>query len=281
MPRLFFYDVVVLQRDLTPLPFACLEKIICFLHKKVIFDFDDAIWLNYEKPLQAQLGGKNKIPTILKRVSAVVAGNKNLLDYAERQGTRKTVLIPTVVKMEKAKKRKNKNALLTLGWIGTESTLSELGELSGTLILLLETFPDLKLQIVCNRFDAFQAEHKRIEKITWSLEKEAAFFQHINIGLMPLLETDWNRYKCGAKALLFMAEKIPVVISPVGMNASLIRDGENGFLAQASKEWKEKISHLITDKKLRERLGEMAYKTVSGEYTDKVAVSKWVKLLQE
>ena len=55
---------------------------------------------------------------------------------------------------------------------------------------------------------------------------------------------------------------IPAVCSPVGMNIDLIRDGENGFLANNAEEWIAKLTLLLRSTELRRKLGLAGRKTV-------------------
>ena len=64
-----------------------------------------------------------------------------------------------------------------------------------------------------------------------------------------------------------MALEIPTTMSPVGVNTEIIRDGENGFLAEAEEEWIDKLSRLIESKELREKLGKAGRKTVVEQYS--------------
>ena len=64
-----------------------------------------------------------------------------------------------------------------------------------------------------------------------------------------------------------MALSIPTVMSPVGVNNEIIKDGENGVLADTKEEWVERISLLIDSRELREKMGAAARKTVVEKYS--------------
>ena len=82
----------------------------------------------------------------------------------------------------------------------------------------------------------------------------------MDIGIMPLPDDEWAKGKCGLKGLQYMALEIPTIMSPVGVNTEIIQDGENGFLAAHEDEWFEKLSKLIDDASLRQRLGKAGRK---------------------
>ena len=64
-----------------------------------------------------------------------------------------------------------------------------------------------------------------------------------------------------------MALEIPTIMSPVGVNSEIIRDGINGFLAHEVSEWVDKLEILINDADLRIRMGKEAKKTVEENYS--------------
>jgi glycosyltransferase involved in cell wall biosynthesis len=64
-----------------------------------------------------------------------------------------------------------------------------------------------------------------------------------------------------------MSLGIPSVISPVGVNTAIIRDGENGFTPAGSEEWIDALEKLIVDKALREALGKKGQETVELKYS--------------
>ena len=60
---------------------------------------------------------------------------------------------------------------------------------------------------------------------------------------------------------------MPVVASPVGVNREIIRDGENGFLADGPLDWARHLATLFADAGLRARLGRAGRETVVKGYS--------------
>jgi glycosyltransferase involved in cell wall biosynthesis len=98
------------------------------------------------------------------------------------------------------------------------------------------------------------------------LETELSELSQIGIGIAPLLDTPWERGKCGVKILQYMACGIPVVASPVGVNPQIITHGVNGLLATHLEDWQPALLSLITDPKLRQRLGAAGRNTVEKRF---------------
>lgn len=72
---------------------------------------------------------------------------------------------------------------------------------------------------------------------------------------MPLSDTPCARGKCGYKLIQYMACGLPVIASPVGINADIVEDGVNGFLANTPNDWRYALTTLLRDPDLRARMG--------------------------
>jgi glycosyltransferase involved in cell wall biosynthesis len=102
----------------------------------------------------------------------------------------------------------------------------------------------------------------------WSLADEAQQIAHFDVGVMPLdLRDPWSRGKCAYKLLQYMAAGVAALGSDVGMNADLIRHGENGLLAREPADWERCLLRLADDPALRRRLGRAGRETVLSSYT--------------
>jgi glycosyltransferase involved in cell wall biosynthesis len=101
----------------------------------------------------------------------------------------------------------------------------------------------------------------------------------LDIGIMPLPDSEWERGKCGLKALQYMALGIPTVASPVGVNREIIRHGQNGFLASSETEWRSALERLLDDAALRERMGAAGRTTVESGYSAAVQAPRVASIL--
>ena len=84
---------------------------------------------------------------------------------------------------------------------------------------------------------------------------------------MPLPDTPWMRGKCGYKLIQYMACGLPVIASPVGVNAEIVEHGVNGFLAETSDDWFRAIQALIGNPELRRQMGAAGRKRVEERYS--------------
>jgi len=277
------YDIVFVQREAFFVGPAIFEKL--FSRKtKLVFDFDDAIWLpNISKANKKLEWLKNykKTSKIIAYADSVIAGNEYLKQYA-LQYNKTVVVIPTTVDTNKYKKLKSTDTTDTvvIGWSGSVTTVQHFEYAIGFLKKLKEKY-GRKIEIKLIGDGAYQNEVLGIKGIAWNNETEIQDLSEFDIGIMPLPDDEWTNGKCGLKGLLYMALEIPAVMSPVGVNTEIIQDGENGFLAAQEEEWVEKLSRLIDDKDLRIRLGKAGRKTVVEKYSVEANKKKYLTVFNE
>jgi glycosyltransferase involved in cell wall biosynthesis len=119
----------------------------------------------------------------------------------------------------------------------------------------------------------------KVVKKQWSSEEEVSDLQSFDIGLMPLVDDPWSWGKCGLKIIQYQGVGLPVVCTPVGINRDLVEDGANGFYAMTPEEWEVKLSLLIEDSLLRERMGREGRKRVLEKYTLQACAPRLLSIL--
>ena len=97
---------------------------------------------------------------------------------------------------------------------------------------------------------------------------------------MPLPNDEWANGKCGLKGLSYMACGVPTVMSAVGVNKDIIKNGVNGFLATTNEEWVEILSDLIESHELRAEVGSKGRETVVNDYCVKTYRNKYLEVFQ-
>ena len=124
---------------------------------------------------------------------------------------------------------REKRDLPLVGWIGSPTATYCLRAIAAPLAAAARRSP-FRLLVVgaSSRVDVPGVE---VIHRDWALDREAADYASLDVGLYPLPDNPWTRGKCGYKALLYAASGVPCVASPVGVNASVVRDGETGFHA--------------------------------------------------
>jgi len=215
---------------------------------RLIYDFDDAVYLSRK--------GSRRFVRILQEVDQVFAGNDVLMSSAV-QINNNTLCVPTGIDLDRYRPvKKECGSPLRIGWIGSKGNLKNLHLLTNPLLSLKKDFA-FSLQYICDSSDR-SLEQGGWEYIPWSSGSEVEVLSCLDIGVMPLEDTEYNRGKCGFKIVQYMAMGIPPVASPVGVNEALIKNGVNGFLARTQEEWKKALSILLSDRAARVRMAESA-----------------------
>lgn len=282
LPLLPSYDIIFVHREATPVGPPIFEWFIAkILRKKIIYDFDDAIWLEDPQEKGSLLGKikwKSKVSSICKWSYKVSVGNDYLASFA-RQFNDNVVINPTTIDTESLHNpklyEKTQYNKLTIGWTGTHSTLHYLKEVIPVLKQLEKKF-DFTFLVIANRIHDFTLESMIFRK--WNSETEIQDLIEIDVGIMPLTNDDWTKGKCGFKALQYMALNIPTCASSVGVNTDIIQNGTNGYLCDTQEEWIEKLKTLLTNSKERKSIGDSGRETVVSHFSVKSNTANFLQL---
>lgn len=261
-------DLVFIHRECAPLGPPVFEWIIAkVLKKRIIYDFDDAIWLpntSSENKLASFIKWHGKFNAICRWSYRISCGNAYLASVA-RGFNPNVVINPTTIDTEHLHNpalydvKKDEN-FITIGWTGTHSTMKYLDEVIPVLRTLEERYSNLRFLVICNKKPHFNL--RSLTFIPWSKETEIPDLLKIDIGIMPLVNDAWAFGKCGFKVLQYMALAIPAVASPIGVNAAIIDQGKNGFSCTTNEEWLACLEHLIQQAELRRSIGIQGRKKV-------------------
>ncbi|TVR77579.1 MAG: glycosyltransferase family 1 protein [Chitinophagaceae bacterium] len=263
------YDYVFIHREATPVGPPIFEWIIAkIFRKKIIFDFDDAIWLPNTSDTNKFIAGfkfHDKTAAICKMAHKVSAGNEYIAEFASKFNEN-TVVNPTTidtVNMHNQLKKQDEIPV-KIGWTGTHTTLHFLEKTIPTLLKVYQKKP-FTLIVIANTEPSF--DFPSMEYKVWNKKSEIEDLLSFHIGLMPLTDDPWARGKCGFKALQYMALGIPAIASPIGVNKKIIDDKENGYLCANENEWEAALLHLLNDNRLRVEMGINARKKIERAYS--------------
>lgn len=264
------FDIVFIQREAFMTGSAYFEKKFSESGAKIVFDFDDSIWLldtSHANKKWAWLKSEKKTGGIISISDLVFAGNSYLADYA-KQFNKNVKVIPTTIDTAKFKRIHEyaSHEQICIGWSGSITTIKHFESAIPVLKVIKEKFGN-KVYFKVMGDPTYVNKELNINGIAWSSETEVNTLESFDIGIMPLPEDEWVKGKCGLKGLSYMALEVPAVMSAVGVNNEIIRDGENGFLAKTETEWVEKLSALIQSFELRQTLGKAGRKTVTDHYS--------------
>jgi glycosyltransferase involved in cell wall biosynthesis len=262
------YDFIFIHREATPIGPPWFEWFVSrVLKKRIIYDFDDAIWIpntSENNKIVAGIKWHHKVAAICRWAYKVSCGNSYLRDYARNFNENPIVNPTTIDTIHVHNQVKDQNtSKLVIGWTGTHSTMKYLDQVVPVIQQLEEKY-DFEFCVISN-----QAPDWSLHSLTykpWKKETEIADLLAFNVGLMPLEDDLWAKGKCAFKALQYMALGIPAVVSPVGMNTEVVDDNENGFICATSEDWYRKLENIMQDPELRTRLGKAAREKIEKNY---------------
>jgi glycosyltransferase involved in cell wall biosynthesis len=169
---------------------------------------------------------------------------------------------------------------LRIGWAGGGSHARDIHTATPSVRRMMKRFPkwDLYLNGVDYRRN-FRCPPERSFHIPWIhvTDEPGLYYRAIDfdIGICPLLSTQFSRSKSWVKALEYFSRGIPVVASDVEPYRRFIDHGVNGFLAKTDHEWLRYLSELAGDDDLRRKMGAAA-KEKARENTIEQHYGEWV-----
>jgi glycosyltransferase involved in cell wall biosynthesis len=273
-------DIAIVQREAIQLGTTVFESALARSRTKLVFDFDDAIWLPDTSPANrrmAWLKRPGKVPRLIGLADQVWAGNDYLADYA-RQFSSAVHVVPTTVDTDRHRPCSKGAATVCLGWTGSASTIKHFELAVPLLLRIRERFRDRVTFKLIGDGD-YRNERLGLRGTPWREATEIEDLCDVDIGLMPLPDDEWAKGKCGLKALQFMALELPVVTSPIGVNTEIVQDGVNGYLARSENEWFDRLSELIESAELRRDIGRAARRTVVDGYSVVSQRDRYLSLL--
>lgn len=263
--------IIFIEYELLPYFPPIFEYLLFKTKVKIIFDYDDAIFHNYDlhsKKIVRYLYG-NKIPSIVKYANTVITGSPYLSSNLNRFNT-KIVEIPTSINYSNYtythKSDSIKNDII-IGWIGSKTTSRNIINIIEVIKITHEIDPKIIFKLM--GFDdnlKSQLDLPNVEFYKWSAQEELIFLNEIDLGIMPLEDTPFNRGKCGFKLIQYMAMGKPTLSTPLEANVKINRNNSNLF-ATNKEEWVECINKFISNESFYREVGLKNQKIVKEYYS--------------
>lgn len=256
-----------MQRELFPFGILWAETLYSVLNKKLIFDLDDALFINKtNKNAAFKFDKAKRVKKIIRRANLVIAGNSWIRDQSIEIGAKKAIHVDVAEKVQFEDSPRNQTTTLKALWLGSPTTSKYLKFIEEPLHKLQKEI-GLEINIVGGDTHleyAFKANH-----IGWSLDSEKEYLKSSDIGLMPLPMENWSKGKCGGKARTYMASGLIPIVSNIGYNQDLIAQGVSGFLCNDEKDWFDSIYNLSKDTKKQQEIRAYNFKLVASKFNVK------------
>lgn len=264
------YDTVVILRD--ALVFTgppIFEELVSERANFLVFELDDAIWMCVEDAPVPPLWTARKAERAAELADRVIAGNDYIAAWA-RRFCDDVVVIPTAAgDWIEPREGPREPGPVRVGWSGAPNGAHFLNHvMDGVAAARRRTEFDLAVISQPEAMDIIdEVDGLDRHLIVWESPETEARLTHFDIGLMPLDDSEFAKGKCAFKLIRYMAAGLPVVASPVGMNAEVVVEGETGFVASTPAQWEDAVVALVEDPELRERMGAAGRKRYEANYS--------------
>ncbi len=252
------YDAIFMQRPMSSDKDKSVffERMLAKINPNLIFDFDDALFVQ----------NSVKIDALIRLSKLCICGNGYLASYTEQINTN-TCIIPTAIDTQKFIPKLLLNEVpLTIGWTGTSGNYAFFSnELKHALKTVLRDNKNTRFLFICDH-KPDQSFDFPYDFIKWTPETEIADLQQIDIGLMPLEESEWTKGKCGFKLIQYGAIEIASIASNVGVNSQVVLDSQSGYLVK-EENWEVLLKQLIENSAIRKEMGEKARIHIDTNYS--------------
>lgn len=245
------YDLVFNQKCLVS---TALSRRIFSNSRRILFDFDDAIFTRPGKPYHwpTSIKVKRRLHLWLRRADMVTTSSQYLAAYASQYASRVTVL-PMTVDTELWRPAEDRQRDETvIGWAGAPVNLPNLNRLEPVLGTILDKYPAVRLAIFSGKRPDLQC---RNDYYPFEPGAEYGFIRNLDIGLLPLPDEPYTLGKSPIKAIQYLACAVPVVGEINGGAPAEIANASNSIAVRTEQEWLQALEKLIQDRELRQSLG--------------------------
>ncbi|GAB4231556.1 MAG: glycosyltransferase family 4 protein [Chlamydiales bacterium] len=269
-------DVVINQKCLFSLP---LQKKIRKMSKKLIFDFDDAIYTRPGTPYSwiTQWRVGRRLNYWLAQADCVIAANHHLGWYAKLRGCEPKI-IPMALDLKQWKpKEREKSDSIIMGWAGAPCNLHYVERLEPVLKIAMRQNPNLKLKVFSGKKPVLDLPY---EYVPFQIGYEPQFVASLDIGLLPLVNDPFTQGKSPIKAMQYLACEVPVIGNVVGATAEIL-NGCNSIPVDVRQEWLDGIDLLANREDLRQEMGKKGRQTIEKHYNVESVKNKIYQIVEE
>lgn len=264
-------DVVYMQREIFTFGPLWAEHLYRSLGIKLVFDLDDALFINnYNQNNPIKLNKAKRVKKIIKYSDLVIAGNIWIRDECKNIGAKNAVHIDVAETVLFENLSRPKKQPMKALWLGSPTTSKYLTLIQKPLKKFQETI-GLEINIVGG--DPNTTYSFKSHCIPWSKTTEIKYLLLSDIGLMPLPNNDWSKGKCGGKARTYMASGLIPLVSNIGYNKYLIQNEVSGFLCDDENDWFRFLDKINNNTNLFQEIRTRNFQTVKKNFNkEKIAL---------
>jgi glycosyltransferase involved in cell wall biosynthesis len=260
LPGIMSRDVVLIQRSMfrhnsPPVLEAMVFALARAANRRVIYHLDDALY---------EVGRPSYIRFRARYADLVLTGNAQIAAFAQQAGATVRLLDGWVQAERYPNPAASPQRRPVIGFVGT-SPGEDLKPIRSVLRRVCAA-TGARLLIVGPDEATVEGLEGLAEVKAWTPAREFSLFKDFDIGIMPLLDTPYDRGREAFKLKEYMAASLPVVASAVGHATEIVEPGRNGLLAGSEEDWYSHLVLLVSSFELRKRLGRAGRATVLEKY---------------
>ena len=281
------FDVIVIQR-INPYSSILLKKAKKHNIKIVYETDDDFLDINPANPSYDYiLGNFDNIKKLVTNVDQITVSTTELKKRFDNLGLKNVEIIKNYYVNDSLPLRPftfRGNEFIKIGYFGTLTHDNDLELIHNVILRLKDIFSKkgitVNFEIAGASIDE-KSDWFNVKKIPYYPMSMKTFYDWLgknsdwDIGIIPLVNTEFNKCKSELKYIEFSALGVPVVASDMNVYNETIKDGVTGFLANNEDEWVDKLSLLIEDPILRNGIVNNAHNDILENYNLKSRVNQW------
>lgn len=211
-----------------------------------VYDFDDALFAAQRSGIYRVVGQAAGWARAVQSADLVVAGNDYLAEAAAAVNPEVQVIPSCVDPAGYPQKRDYAvGSVPRLAWMGSPSTEGYLDAVAPAL-LEVHRRTGARLTLVSAGQRPLGELDSMTDRVQWDGPRTDALLAEADCGIMPLPDTPFTRGKCAYKLLQYGAAGLPVVASPVGVNAGVIQE-LRGHAAEDLDSWVSAVVDLLQE----------------------------------
>ncbi|WP_158251584.1 glycosyltransferase [Cryobacterium sp. M91] len=243
-------ETLLLSRQASPFSNGRIEARLLGNSARGIYDFDDALMHSPSGRLD-KLWSKSRVwRRAVLAADIVIAGNDFLANEASVH-SEDVVVIPSCVNPNEYTTKKSYELQSTprAVWLGSPSTESYL-RLVAEPLLALHRMNGLRITVISAGEGNLGSLGPMVDRVAWHPSTFSHHLAAADFGIMPLDDTEWTRGKCAYKLLQYGATGLPMIGSPVGSNAAVLKAAE-GLAASSADDWLSAIESILQESTIR------------------------------